>query len=62
MGVAPGARGAGLGGVLRRRCLRDMRADGHARGEIFSVGHIPFYAKTIVARISRVFYRYAKQL
>ena len=62
MGVAPGARGAGLGAVLLRRCLRDMRADGDARGEIFSVGPIPFYAKTIGARISRVYYRYAKPL
>jgi predicted N-acetyltransferase YhbS len=62
MGVAPGARGAGVGGVLLRRCLRDLREDGHARGEIFSVGPIPFYARTIGARISRVYYRYAKAL
>ncbi|MGH2355462.1 MAG: GNAT family N-acetyltransferase [Chloroflexota bacterium] len=62
MGVAPDVRGAGLGAVLLRRCLRDMQADGYRQGEIFSVGPIPFYAKTIGARISRVFYRYAKQL
>src|SRR5262245_18352134 len=34
MGVAPGARGAGLGGVLLKRCLRDMQAAGYQRGEI----------------------------
>ena len=62
MGVAPAARHAGLGSVLLKRCLRDMRTDGYPRGEIFSVGPIPFYAKTVGARISRVFYRYAKQL
>jgi GNAT superfamily N-acetyltransferase len=62
MGVAPDARHAGLGSVLLKRCLRDMQADGYPRGEIFSVGPIPFYAKTIGARISRVYYRYAKQL
>ena len=42
--------------------VRDMQADGYPRGEIFSVGPIPFYAKTVGARISRVYYRYAKQL
>ncbi|MBI3972704.1 MAG: GNAT family N-acetyltransferase [Chloroflexi bacterium] len=62
MGVAPRARHAGVGSVLLKRCLRDMRADGYERGEIFSVGPIPFYARTIDARISRVFYRYAKRL
>jgi mycothiol synthase len=62
MGVAPHARQAGLGGVLLRRCLRDMQADGYRWGEIFSVGPIPFYAKTVGASISRVYYRYAKAL
>jgi predicted N-acetyltransferase YhbS len=62
MGVAPAAQRAGLGGALLKRCLRDMQADGYPRGEIFSVGPIPFYAKTVGARISRVYYRYAKRL
>ena len=62
MGVASDVRRAGLGSVLLKRCLRDMQADGYQQGEIFSVGPIPFYAKTIGARISRVFYRYTKQL
>lgn len=62
MGVMPGVQRSGLGGVLLRRCLRDMRTDGYRRGEIFSVGPIPFYAKCVGADISRVFYRYTKQL
>ncbi len=62
MGVAPAAQRLGLGSVLLRRCLRDMRADGYRRGEIFSVGPIPFYAKSVGASITRVFYRYAKSL
>jgi mycothiol synthase len=62
MGVAPAAQRAGLGGVLLKRCLRDMQTAGYSRGEIFSVGPIPFYAKTVGARISRVYYRYAKRL
>jgi mycothiol synthase len=61
MGVSPDAQRFGLGGVLLKRCLRDMREDGLERAEIFSVGPIPFYAKTVDARISRVFYRYAKR-
>jgi ribosomal protein S18 acetylase RimI-like enzyme len=62
MGVAPQARHKGLGSVLLKRCLRDMQADGFTRGEIFSVGPILFYGRTIGARISRVYYRYAKRL
>ena len=62
MGVSPAARHAGLGSVLLKRCLRDMQADGYQRGEIFSVGPIPFYAQTVCAHISRVYYRYTKRL
>lgn len=62
MGVAASARQLGLGTVLLKRCLRDLRDAGHAQGEIFSVGPIPFYAKQVHAHIFRVFYRYAKPL
>jgi predicted N-acetyltransferase YhbS len=62
MGVAAPARQVGLGTVLLKRCLRDMRDAGHDLGEILSVGPIPFYAKTVGASISRVAYRYSKPL
>lgn len=62
MGVAERVRRRGVGAVLLKRCLRDLRADGYLAGGIFAVGPIPFYAKTIGARISRVFYQYAKPL
>jgi GNAT superfamily N-acetyltransferase len=62
MGVAPDTRHLGVGSVLLKRCLRDMQADAYRVGEIFSVGPIPFYAKTVGATISRVYYRYTKRL
>jgi GNAT superfamily N-acetyltransferase len=62
MGVSPRVRQLGLGTVLLKRCLRDLRDAGHAQGEIFSVGPIPFYARTVGAHIFRVFYQYAKRL
>jgi len=57
MGVLPQAHGTGLGTILLKRCLRDLRSDGYLTEEIFSVGPIPFYARTVNARI---FYQYAK--
>lgn len=62
MGVAARARGRGVGAVLLRRCLRDLRADGFEQGEIYSVGPIAFYAKTVQATVSRVLYQFAKRL
>ena len=62
MGVAERARGRGVGAVLLKRCLRDLRGDGFERGEIYSVGPIAFYAKTVQATVSRVLYQFAKRL
>ena len=62
MGVAERARGRGVGAVLLKRCLRDLRADGFEQGEIYSVGPIAFYAKTVQAVVSRVLYQFAKRL
>ena len=62
MGVAERARGRGIGAVLLKRCLRELRAEGFDQGEIYSVGPIAFYAKTVNATISRVLYQLAKQL
>jgi predicted N-acetyltransferase YhbS len=62
MGVSERARRRGVGEVLLKRSLRDLREEGYERGEIYSVGPIPFYAKTVGARISRVFYLLSKDL
>jgi mycothiol synthase len=62
MGVAERARGHRVGEVLLKRCLGDLRAEGYDRAEIYSVGPIPFYAKTVGATISRVYYLLSKPL
>lgn len=62
MGVAERARGLGLGTILLKRCLRDLRDEGYREADIYSVGPICFYAKTVGARISRVLYQLAKPL
>jgi mycothiol synthase len=62
MGTAPAARGLGIGGVLLRRCLRDLRAQGLPRAVIPWVGPIAFYAHHAGASVARVFYRYEKPL
>lgn len=62
MGTAPEARGKGIGRVLLRRCLNDLRDAGHKTSVIPWVGPISFYARHCGARVDRVFWRYRKQL
>ncbi|MEJ3743345.1 GNAT family N-acetyltransferase [Actinomycetes bacterium KLBMP 9797] len=62
MGTAPAAQGLGIGSVLIRSCLREQRAAGITSAEIGWVGPVPFYARTVGARIQRVFFLYRKQL
>ena len=62
MGTAPAAQGLGIGGVLLRRCLHDLREAGYDRAQIGWVGPVPFYASAVGARIERVFFLYSKQL
>ncbi|MEP0548703.1 MAG: GNAT family N-acetyltransferase [Rhodothermales bacterium] len=62
MGTAPAARGRGVGAVLLKRCLADMKAQGHATSTIPWVAPIAFYAHHVGAEISRLFYRYEKKL
>lgn len=62
MGTAPAAQGLGIGGVLLRRCLRDLREAGYEQAQIGWVGPVPFYASAVGARIERVFFLYRKQL
>ena len=62
MGTAPEARGLGIGGVLCRRCLGDLRAQGLAAATIPWVAPVGFYAHYAGAHVSRVFHRFEKQL
>ncbi|MEW6306235.1 MAG: GNAT family N-acetyltransferase, partial [Verrucomicrobiota bacterium] len=45
MGTAPEARSKGIGAVLLRRCLHDLKAQGRATAVIPWVGPIAFYAR-----------------
>ena len=62
MGTAPDARGLGLGAVLLRRCLADLRAAGHARATIAWAAALPFYAEVAGATVSRRFRRFERAL
>ncbi|RME01303.1 MAG: GNAT family N-acetyltransferase [Calditrichaeota bacterium] len=62
MGTDPQYRGLGIGGVLLRRCLADIKKQGHRFATIPWVGPIAFYLHYAGAEISRVFYRYQKHL
>ena len=62
MGTAPAARGLGVGAVLLRRCLADLRAAGHARATIAWAAALPFYARTVGAAVERRFRRFERPL
>ncbi|NND72252.1 MAG: GNAT family N-acetyltransferase, partial [Rhodothermales bacterium] len=60
MGTDPEYRGRGLGALLLKRCLYDVKAQGHSTATIPWVGPIGFYCKHVNATVDRVFYRYEK--
>jgi len=62
MGTNPVLRGKGIGGVLLKRCLNDMKKQGHRVSIIPWVGPIPFYLHYAKARLTRVFWRYEKSI
>jgi len=62
MGTDPVFRGKGVGGILLKRCLQDMKNQGHKTSIIPWVGPIPFYMHYVGARVHRVFWRYKKQI
>jgi mycothiol synthase len=62
MGVKPELRRHGLGAVLLRRCLADLRAQGYASAEIQWVGPIGFYARHVGASLSRCFWQFEKSV
>jgi mycothiol synthase len=61
MGTGGPLRKLGIGGVLLRRCLSDLRAAGHTESQICWVGPIAFYARTVDAYVERVFRLYRKE-
>jgi GNAT superfamily N-acetyltransferase len=62
MGTAEAARGLGVGRVLLRRCLREQAATGGRTTQIGWVGPVRFYARTVGARVERVFWLYRRSL
>lgn len=62
MGTHPDLRGKGIGRVLLKRCLNDIREMGHKTAIIPWVDPIAFYSHYAEARIERVFWRYEKKL
>ena len=62
MGTAEAARGLGIGAVLLRRSLRDLRATGARHAEIGWVGPKRFYSLAVGAAVGRVFWQYGRDL
>ena len=62
MGTNPVLRGKGIGGILLKRCLHDMKKQGHKVSIFPWVGPIPFYLHYANAKLTRVFWRYEKEL
>jgi mycothiol synthase len=62
MGTLPPERRLGVGAVLLKRCLADMRGSGLPTARIGWVGPVRFYARTVGARIERVYWLYRKTL
>ncbi len=62
MGTSKAARGKGIGGVLLKRCLKDLKNAGFKSSIIPWVGPIPFYMHYVNSKVDRVFWRYEKVL
>jgi mycothiol synthase len=60
MGTLSAERGHGIGSVLLRRCLADIKSGGLPLAVIGWVGPIPFYCRAVGARIERVYWLYRK--
>ena len=60
MGTDPALRGKGVGGILLKKCLKDMKEMGFVKATIPWVGPIPFYMHYADAKVERIFWRYEK--
>jgi len=62
MGTHPDLRGKGIGGILLKLCLQDMKSQGFKKSTIPWVGPIAFYSHYANAVVERVFWRYQLKL
>ena len=62
MAVNADVRRSGVGSVLLRRCLTDLRHEGWAEADIQWVGPITFYSREVGATLSRCFFQFERQL
>lgn len=62
MGTNAELRGQGVGAVLLKRCLADLRERGHTVADIQWVGPIGFYAEHVGAVLTRCFWQFEKSL
>ena len=62
MGTDSAVRGKGIGGILFKKCLKDMKEMGFVKAIIPWVGPIPFYMHYANSKVERVFWRYEKIL
>lgn len=60
MGTLDAARRQGIGAVLLKRCLADIRTAGLGSAHIGWTGPVQFYARTVGATPDRVFWLYRK--
>lgn len=60
MGTLKECRGMGIGRILLKKCLQDMKLKGHKVSTIAWVGPIAFYNDTVGANVTRVFWRFKK--
>lgn len=60
MGTSEVCRGLGIGGVLLKRCLIDLKNKGFEKAIIPWVGPIGFYANQVGAKMSSIYWRYEK--
>ncbi|MGB3541683.1 GNAT family N-acetyltransferase [Rubrivirga sp.] len=62
MGTSPAARGLGIGAVLLKRCLADLRMRGLENATIAWAAALPFYERACGATVSRRFQRWERAL
>jgi predicted N-acetyltransferase YhbS len=60
MGTSESAKGKGLGEILLKRCLKDLKDKGFEKAIIPWVGPIGFYYQKCKAEVSRIFWNYSK--
>ncbi len=60
MGTEESLRGKGVGGILLKKSLADMKEMGFVTATIPWVGPIPFYMHYVNSKVNRIFWRYEK--